>query len=154
SKVAKKPAKTEHKSVQVASAGALPLPRPRPGMTLASAPNPPSGAGHLLSPTRILPTESFSLITPAEAATAPAETIQPAPSGAPPARVASLPPAPLVATDSASTPRADFEQVKQALDLVRRGRTGEATGIEKSIGDPLARKLVEWAIVRSDENDA
>ena len=151
-KAAKKPARPVHKTVQAASVP--PLPRPRPGMALASAPNPP-GAGQLLAPTRILPTENFSLITPAAAATAPAEPVQGAPGAAPPpARVASLPPVRLVATDSESTPRADFELVKQALDLVRRGRTGEAGSVEKNIGDPLARKLVEWAIVRSDENDA
>jgi soluble lytic murein transglycosylase len=52
------------------------------------------------------------------------------------------------------TPAADVAVVKQALDLVRRGKTSEATSLEKTIGDPLARKLVEWTIVRSDENDA
>jgi soluble lytic murein transglycosylase len=133
-----------------ASAGA-PLPTARPGMVLASATNPPSGAGHLLAPTRILPTTSFSLVTPAAAATAPTETLQAPP---PFAKASVLPSAPLAATDSASTPRADVDLVKQALDLVRRGKTGEATTLEKSIGDPLARKLVEWTIARSDENDA
>ena len=37
---------------------------------------------------------------------------------------------------------------------MRRGKTSEATAVEKTIGDPLARKLVEWTILRSDENDA
>lgn len=151
-----KAAKTETKSAKpakAATATGTPMPRPRPGMVLASAPNPP--AGHLLGPVNILPTQNFALTAPA--ATAPAELPQ-APAYSPPpppTKMASLPPAaPLVATESASTPRADFDLAKQAIDLVRRGRTSEATSIEKSISDPLARKLVEWTIVRSDENDA
>jgi soluble lytic murein transglycosylase len=157
SKTAKAAAKPESKPAKSAAQNpsAVPLPRARPGMVLASAPNPPGGAGHLLGPTKILPTTSFSLVTPAAAATAPTETLQALPSTRPPVAKASvLPLAPLASTDSASTPRADVDLVKQALDLVRRGKTSEATTIEKSIGDPLARKLVEWTIVRSDENDA
>ena len=65
-----------------------------------------------------------------------------------------LPTAPLAAAESVATPAADIALVKQALDLVRRGKTSEATATQKTIGDPLARKLVEWAILRSDENDA
>ncbi|MBV8837520.1 MAG: lytic transglycosylase domain-containing protein, partial [Alphaproteobacteria bacterium] len=146
--------KTEAKPAKAATATLAPIPRPRPGMVLASAPNLP--AGHLLGPVNILPTQNFALAPPAAAATAPAELPQaPAYSPPPPAKMAALPPAaPLVATESASTPRADFDLAKQAIDLVRRGRTGEATAVEKSISDPLARKLVEWTIVRSDENDA
>ena len=147
----KKPVKTETKPAKSAAGAGAPMPRPRPGMALASAPNPPSG--HLLGPVNILPTTGFSVATPAAAATAPAELPQAAASS-PPTRVAALPPAALVATDSASTPRADFELAKQAIDLVRRGKTSEATTVQKSIGDSLARKLVEWTIVRSDENDA
>ena len=144
-KAASKPAKP------IAASG-TPLPRPRPGMMLASAPNPPTG--HLLTPTNILPTASFSPLTPAVAATAPAEELRAFPSGAPPiAKALALPPA-LLSTDSASTPRADFDLAKQAIDLVRRGKTGDATTIAKGISDPLARKLVEWTIVRSEENDA
>jgi soluble lytic murein transglycosylase len=154
-KPAKAVAKPEPKATKPAASAAAPLPRTRPVMVLASAPNPPGGAGHLLGPTKILPTTSFSLVTPAEAATAPAETLQALPPIRPPVAKASvLPSAPLATTDSASTPRADVDLVKQALDLVRRGKTSDATTIEKSIGDPLARKLVEWTIVRSDENDA
>ena len=110
-----------------------------------------------LSPTPILPTRFFSPITPAAAATLnpPALTdVAPQSGYAPPARTAALHTSPLIAAESAVTPAADVAVVKQALDLVRRGKTSEATSLEKTIGDPLARKLVEWTIVRSDENDA
>jgi soluble lytic murein transglycosylase len=41
--------------------------------------------------------------------------------------------------------------VKDAIALVRHGKTAQATEAQKSISDPLARKVVEWAILRSDE---
>src|SRR5437762_2039698 len=84
------------------------------------------------------------------------ETAKPAKAATavPPARTAALHPSPLPVAESSATPASDVALTKQALDLVRRGKTGEATTLEKSISDPLARKLVEWTIVRSDENDA
>lgn len=45
----------------------------------------------------------------------------------------------------------DAAVVKQAFDLVRQGKTGEATATEKLIGDPAAQKLVEWFILRHPE---
>ena len=60
--------------------------------------------------------------------------------------------APPAAPTAASGP--DFGTVKQALELIRRGKSGEATSIEANIHDPAAEKLVEWAILRSDENTA
>ena len=47
----------------------------------------------------------------------------------------------------------DAAAVKLAIDLARKGKTGEATGIEKSIGDPSAQKLVEWLILRYSSGD-
>jgi soluble lytic murein transglycosylase len=48
----------------------------------------------------------------------------------------------------------DLAAVKQALELVRKGKTGEATAIKNSIGDPVARKLVEWMILRHPDGEA
>jgi soluble lytic murein transglycosylase len=42
----------------------------------------------------------------------------------------------------------DLAVVKDALDLARKARIGEATATEKRIDDPVARKLVEWIILR------
>jgi soluble lytic murein transglycosylase len=50
--------------------------------------------------------------------------------------------------------RAILWAVKQAIDLMREGKTGEATGIKKSIDDPVARKIVEWLILRHPSGDA
>ena len=48
----------------------------------------------------------------------------------------------------------DLAAVKQAIDLARKAKTGEATAIEKTIGDPAAQKLVEWFILRHPDADA
>jgi soluble lytic murein transglycosylase len=48
----------------------------------------------------------------------------------------------------------DLAAVKNAIDLARKAKTGEATAIEKTISDPAARKLVEWFILRHPEADA
>src|SRR5215470_5434154 len=53
-----------------------------------------------------------------------------------------------------SVSKSDLNAVKEAIELVRRGRTQEATGVQRRIEDPLARKLTEWAILRSDDNNA
>jgi len=66
---------------------------------------------------------------------------------------AARPAAALAMAASANTSPLDLGAVKQAFDLVRKGRPGEASSAESTISDPLARKLVEWAILRSDEAD-
>jgi soluble lytic murein transglycosylase len=48
----------------------------------------------------------------------------------------------------------DLAAVKDAIELARKGKTGEATAIQKTIADPVARKLVEWFILRHPEADA
>jgi soluble lytic murein transglycosylase len=51
-----------------------------------------------------------------------------------------------------SVPKADLDAVKQAVDLARRGKSQEAGDLQQRIEDPLARKVVEWAILRSDDS--
>jgi soluble lytic murein transglycosylase len=48
----------------------------------------------------------------------------------------------------------DLATVRQAIDLVRKGKTGEATAIGKTIADPAAQKLVEWFILRHPDGEA
>jgi soluble lytic murein transglycosylase len=66
---------------------------------------------------------------------------------APPAEVSST------AADAPSLPP-DLEAVRTAFDLTRKAKTSEATAMEKTIGDPAARQLVEWFILRHPEADA
>ena len=46
----------------------------------------------------------------------------------------------------------ETDAVKRAVALAKRGRTAEASEIERSIRDSAARKLVEWLILRNEEN--
>ena len=48
----------------------------------------------------------------------------------------------------------DLAAVKQAIELVREGKLREATKLATSIGDPAARKLTEWALLRDSESEA
>jgi len=48
----------------------------------------------------------------------------------------------------------DLAVVRQAIDLARKGKTGEATAIGKTIGDPAAQRLVEWFILRHPDGEA
>jgi soluble lytic murein transglycosylase len=49
---------------------------------------------------------------------------------------------------------ADLAAVRDAFSLARKGKTSEATAVQKTIGDPVARKLVEWFILRHPDVDA
>ena len=77
--------------------------------------------------------------------------------GAPPAPAMPPPllrstPALAMATSAATSPL-DLNALKQAVDLVGKSRSDEAANLESTISDPLARKLVEWLILRSDDTD-
>jgi soluble lytic murein transglycosylase len=48
----------------------------------------------------------------------------------------------------------EMATVKQAIEHARAGRASQATALQQNIQDPTARKLVEWAILRSDSNGA
>src|SRR5258708_30372653 len=58
-----------------------------------------------------------------------------------------------MATSAATSPL-DLAAVKQAVDLVGKSRSDEAANLENTISDPLARKLVEWLVLRSDDGSA
>jgi len=65
------------------------------------------------------------------------------------------PPAvPLAQTPTPQTSDPDVALVKSAIDSLRSGGADKATGVQATISDPVARKLVEWIILRSDRNGA
>jgi soluble lytic murein transglycosylase len=70
--------------------------------------------------------------------------------------LASLPPAraavPLAYADNPATSPADLVTLRQAMNLARNGKVGAVDDLQRSISDPLARKLVEWTLLRSDTN--
>jgi soluble lytic murein transglycosylase len=48
----------------------------------------------------------------------------------------------------------DLAATKQAIELVRQRRLSEATAFAASAGNPLAPKLVEWALLRRSDSEA
>ncbi len=62
-------------------------------------------------------------------------------------------PALAMATSAATSPL-DLNALKQAVDLVGKSRSDEAANLENSMSDPLARKLIEWLVLRSDDTTA
>lgn len=66
----------------------------------------------------------------------------------------SVSPARLALASSETASPADVAALKEAITAARRGRTAQAADLQKTISDPTARKLVEWAILRSDENES
>ena len=99
------------------------------------------------------------------AATPPKATAVPLPSRRPaggpmptsPARAAapkaSVWQAPLAMAPTVATPTGDVATVKQVIELTRKNRPADATAAQAGISDPLARKLAEWVILRSDDNN-
>jgi soluble lytic murein transglycosylase len=58
----------------------------------------------------------------------------------------------VAATDSTSA--ADLAALKEAIADARKGNIADASELEKTIADPVARKVVEWAILRSEESES
>jgi soluble lytic murein transglycosylase len=92
----------------------------------------------------------------------PAVSAAPAPALAPASRHhAALPPpaarkplVPAAVAATSSTSQADRETLENVIELVRKHRPGDATQAQAAIADPVAKKLAEWIILRSDDNGA
>src|SRR4051794_3199270 len=122
----------------LAAKAKVPLPKPRPI------------ARHVVPKTTVAAKPS----TP-EAAT-PAPAIQPATRqhAALPPPAARKPPPPAAMAATSSTPQADQDALENVIELVRNKKPGDATQAAAAISDPVARKLAEWIILRSDNNGA
>lgn len=143
----KRAAKSAEKHVAAKPIKNAPMPRPRPSV-IAGAKATAPGKPLLLSPTPILPTGTF-----ATASTVPTDVPPPLPVLQQPPS-ARQPGVPFAAAATSSTSTSDLGLVKRAIDLVRSGETSSAVTVQKTIEDPLARKLIEWTILRSDNHEA
>ncbi|MFO1108426.1 MAG: lytic transglycosylase domain-containing protein [Bradyrhizobium sp.] len=83
-----------------------------------------------------------------------------APSAAPlgpPARAPSVaarkPVTPAAVAATSTTSQADKDALENVIELLRKRKADEATQAEAAISDPVARKLAEWLILRSDNNN-
>ena len=139
--------------------GPVPLPRHRPaikgekvGRAEAPKPGQPQPGSNRSSPLSIAPAAA---IAPREVpvAEAPANVRLPPPVVQAPISPPRPGPPFAIATTTTTSPL-DLSAVKQAIDLVRKGRQGEATDVEGTISDPVARKLVEWVILHSEDGSS
>jgi peptidoglycan lytic transglycosylase len=130
-------------AVDALAATKVPLPKPRPiarsavPKTAAVSPAPPSQKN----------------AAPVAASAAPA--IQPATrqhAALPPPK--RKPPVPAAMAATASTSQADTDALENVIELVRNHKPADATQVKASISDPVASKLAEWIILRSDDNGA
>jgi peptidoglycan lytic transglycosylase len=64
------------------------------------------------------------------------------------------PTVPLAQAKTPQTSDPDVALVKSAIGSLRSGDADKATRVQGTISDPVARKLVEWIILRSDHNGA
>ena len=62
--------------------------------------------------------------------------------------------APAAVAATSSTSQADKDALENVIELVRKQKPGDATQAQAAISDPVARKLAEWLILRSDNNGA
>jgi soluble lytic murein transglycosylase len=96
-----------------------------------------------------------------EKTAAKAPAVPPAPAIAPATRQhAALPPSsrkpptPAAVAATSTTSQADKDAIENVIELVRKHKSADATQAETAISDPVARKLAEWIILRSDDNGA
>ncbi len=127
----------------------VPLPKPRP---IARNVVPKTIATKPTATTRTASAAPVAVAVPA-ATTVPAVAPVPAPRqrAAPPLRK-QVAPAAVAATSSTS--KADTDALENVIELIRKHKPDEATQLEATISDPVARKLAEWIILRSDNNNA
>jgi soluble lytic murein transglycosylase len=125
----------------------VPLPKPRPIARNA------------------VPKSAAPANTPAAHSVAAAPAPMAAPTPAPPVLApatrqhAAVPPprkhvAPAAVAATTSTSQADKDALENVIELVRKQKAGDATQVQATISDPVARKLAEWLILRSDNNNA
>ena len=125
----------------------VPLPKPRP---IAR---------------NVVPKSTAQASAPAARAPAAAPAVSAAPAPAPPVLApatrqhAALPPprkhvAPAAVAATSSTSQADKDALENVIELVRKQKPGDAAQAQAAISDPVAHKLAEWLILRSDNNGA
>ncbi len=144
--------------------GDIPLPRPRPaaaGPRTAKVATRTAAPPAAPAPMVLAPEISATISVPASGVLlrhGDAETYRNATASIPltapkfPAPVARPGPALATAANTTTSPL-DLAAVKQAIELAQKGRPDDASSVEDRIYDPVARKLVEWVILRSDDAD-
>ena len=147
-------------AAEARSSASVPMPPRRPQIVQA-APAPAQRLdpiAQLTQPTPMAETAALPYATEkAAAATAPLAPVRSSPATA--GHILSTPlvrPAsgPFAVASSRETPAADIAALKRLIEAIHAGRTADADTIERGLSDPVARKLAEWIILRSDATDA
>src|SRR5689334_3375238 len=120
------------------------MPKPRP-IARTTVPKP---AAQAAAPHQATATAAPAAPAPAPPVLAPATRQHAA---LPPPRK-QVTPAAVAATSSTS--QADKDALESVIELVRKQKPGDANQAQAAISDPVARKLAEWLILRSDNNNA
>ncbi|MEY9539630.1 soluble lytic murein transglycosylase [Bradyrhizobium diazoefficiens] len=149
---AKKPAQNAGKDAGKEPAKDPAKNKPKPS---AAAPAPKSQPTATGSPPKAEPAPAATAIV--RPAAPPAAKPIAAPVLAPATRQHAAPrrpvtPAAIAATSSTS--QADKDTLESVIELVRKRKAGDATNAAATISDPVARKLAEWIILRSEDNGA
>ncbi|WP_249136239.1 MULTISPECIES: lytic transglycosylase domain-containing protein [unclassified Bradyrhizobium] len=150
-------------SVEAWAQPKVPLPKPRPiarnvvPKTTPASATPASATPASLTPanpTAAIPTQHAAPATTAPAAPIPAPVLAPATRqhAALPATRKPVTAAAVAATSSTS--QSDKDALENVIELIRKRKPGDATQAQAAISDPVARKLAEWVILRSDDNGA
>lgn len=142
--------------------GLVPLPRPRPAIkTVAAAPRPARVQSIPLPLRRPRIVETAPQRQAEKVAAAPVSLAPP-----PPRSTAAIPghtlATPLLRPTSGiwavaqtrDTPASDVATLKHLIQAIRAGHAAEADAAERNLSDPVARKLAEWIILRSDATNA
>jgi len=142
----------------------VPLPKPRPiarNLVPNSTANRVTVSKSTPGKMTAVATAAAPVLTPIARETGPGPT--PAPAIAPvlPPRPRAAPALPLrkqvapaAVAATSSTSKADTDAIENVIELIRQHKPDDATQIEATISDPVARKLAEWIILRSDNNNA
>jgi soluble lytic murein transglycosylase len=122
----------------------IPLPKPRPIARNVVPKNPSTN------------TSKTTPVTSTAAHAVPAPAIAPATRqhAALPPPMARKPATPAAVATTSSTSQTDRDTLENVIELVRKHKPADADQAEAAISDPVARKLAEWIILRSDDNGA
>ncbi|MFH0298688.1 lytic transglycosylase domain-containing protein [Bradyrhizobium sp. 31Argb] len=129
----------------------VPLPKPRPiarGVVPKTTPATTAPATAAAKNTATVPRAT----SPNAPAPPPAHLAPATRQHAAPVRIKPTVPAAVAATSSTS--QSDKDALENVIELVRKQKPGDATQVEATISDPVARKLAEWLILRSENNGA
>jgi soluble lytic murein transglycosylase len=135
------------------AASPIPLPRQRPETKPANTKHAAQKSGSQKAvPLSIAPSAPGTIVPVSAAPANPAASALQMPQI--PQAAPMRPAPPFAAATTSTTSPIDLTAVKQAIDLVGKNRQDEATSVEGTIADPLARKLVEWVILRSEDGSS